>query len=76
MITERYTDDDEPVTEEWLRDACRAPATGRLVVGPAELFCFASGPRLLIDHHFGEFPLRTRGAVRLMCRALGIAFDG
>lgn len=79
-LAEHPTDDDEPVTEEWLRligakDEVDGKINGEdvydLYIGPARWCVFSSGGQLLIDHH-GEWRLKTRGDVLRFCAALGI----
>lgn len=67
-------DDDELVDEAWLRAVgAKESRNGTLAIGPAEWFNFSACDELLIDHHLGNYPLKTRGHVRRLCAALGIA---
>lgn len=66
----RMKDDDEPVTEEWVRLVGEVDHED-CFVGPAMWFDFANGGELLIDH-MGGWQLKTRGDVRMFAKALGI----
>lgn len=76
-LAEHRADDDEPVTEEWLRGIGFENSAGRLLLGKIQFTFFEGwnawwsfsdgrGATRLIDD------VKTRGSVRRLCRALGI----
>lgn len=85
-LTEHPADEDEPVTEEWLRTIAHPNPLSTRVYG---FTIFACGIQVkVVPHRIREFEFqielcqddqnialgkaKTRGQVRLLCRALGI----
>jgi hypothetical protein len=83
-LAQLASDDEEPVTEEWLRsvgakDVYEYRHDGQdvygLYIGPAKWFNFTNGSELLIDHRDG-YVIKTRRQVRQLLQALGITTNG